>query len=58
MNLPQGQIQDFKLGEAHLIKLRRAEAGAKFAGVFRLKNHDFMPKNHIFSNCRGRQKIC
>jgi hypothetical protein len=22
-------------------------------GVFRVKNHDFMPKNHIFSNFRG-----
>jgi hypothetical protein len=33
--------------------LRRAEGGAKFFGVFRVKNHDFMPKNHIFSNFRG-----
>jgi len=24
----------------------------KFVGVFRVKNHDFMPKNHIFSNFR------
>ena len=23
-------------------------------GVFRVKNHDFTPKNHIFSNCGGR----
>jgi hypothetical protein len=22
-------------------------------GVFRMKNHDFTPKNHIFSNFRG-----
>ena len=22
-------------------------------GVFRVKNHDFTPKNHIFSNIRG-----
>jgi hypothetical protein len=41
---------DFKLGEAHLKKLRRAEGGAKTSGVFRVKNHDFTPKNHIFSN--------
>jgi hypothetical protein len=27
-----------------------AEGGAKIFGVFRVKNHDFMPKNHIFSN--------
>jgi hypothetical protein len=26
--------------------------------VFRVKNHDFTPKNHIFSNCGGRRKIC
>jgi hypothetical protein len=50
----QGRIQDFKLGGgAHLKKMRRAEGGAKFFGVFRVKNHDFTPKNHIFSNFRG-----
>ena len=52
----QGLIQDFKLGEgggAHLKKLRRTEGGAKIFGVFRVKNHDFTPKNHIFSNFRG-----
>ena len=51
-----GQIQDFKLGGAHLKKLRRAEGSAKNVGVFRVKNHDFTPKNHIFSNCRGRRE--
>jgi hypothetical protein len=49
-----GGIQDFKLGGAHLKKLRRAEGGAKMFGVFRVKNHDFTPKNHIFSNFRVR----
>ena len=49
----QGRIQDFKLGGAHLKKLRRAEGGAKIFGVFRVKNHDFTTKNHIFSNFRG-----
>jgi hypothetical protein len=44
----QGRIQDFKLGGAHLKKLRRAEGGAKIVGVFRVKNHDFTPKNYIF----------
>ena len=44
----QGRIQDFKLGGAHLKKLRRAEEGAKMFGVFRVKNHDFTPKYHIF----------
>jgi hypothetical protein len=46
----QGRIQDFKLEGAHLKKLRRAEG---VFGVFRVKNHDFTPKNHIFSNFRG-----
>ena len=49
----QGRIQDFKLGGASLKKLRRAEGGAKIGGVFRVKNHDFTPTNHIFSNFRG-----
>jgi hypothetical protein len=50
----QGRIQDFKLGGgAHLKKLRRAEGGTKNFGVFRVKNHDFTPKNHIFSNFKG-----
>ena len=31
-----------------------AEGGAKIFGVFRVKNHDFTPKNHISSNFRGR----
>ena len=40
-------------GGAQLKKLRRVEGGAKNFGVFRVKNHDFMPKNHIFSNFKG-----
>ena len=52
-SIVQGRIQDFKLGGAHLKKSRRAEGGAKIVGVFRVKNHDFTPKNHIFSNFRG-----
>ena len=53
----QGRIQDFKLGGAHLKELRRAEGGAKIVGVFRVKNHDFTSKNHIFSNFRGHAPI-
>jgi hypothetical protein len=45
----QGRIQDFKLGGAHLKKLRRAEGGAKIFGIFRVKNHDFTPKNLLTS---------
>ena len=41
-------------GGGALKKLRRAEGGAKFVWIFRVKNHDFTPKNHIFSNCGGR----
>jgi hypothetical protein len=41
-------------GGVHLKKLRREEAGAKMFGVFRVKNHEFTPKNHIFPpNFRG-----
>jgi hypothetical protein len=43
-------------GGAHLKKLRRAEEGAKIVGVFRVKNHYFTPKNHIYSNCGGRRE--
>ena len=35
-----------------------AEGGAKIVGVFRVKNHDFTPKNVIFSNCGGRRENC
>jgi hypothetical protein len=44
------------LGGAHLKKLPRAEGGAKIFGVFRVKNHDFTPKNLIFSDCGGRRE--
>ena len=54
----QGRIQDFKLEGAHLKKLHRAKGGANIFGVFRVKNHDFTPKNHIFSNCGGRRENC
>jgi hypothetical protein len=53
----QGRIQDFKLGGAYLKKLRRAKGGAKNFEVFRVKNHDFTPKNHIFSIAEGGAKI-
>ena len=43
-------------GGAQLKKLRRAEGGMNIFGVFRVKNHDFMPKNYIFSNCGGRRE--
>jgi hypothetical protein len=49
-----GADSGFQVRGAHLKKLRQAEGGAKIFGVFRVKNHDFTPKNHIFSNCGGR----
>jgi hypothetical protein len=45
-----GADPGFQARGADLKKLRRAEGGAKICGVFRVKNHDFTPKNHIFSN--------
>ena len=45
-------------GGAHLKKLRRAEGSSTIFGVFRVKNHDFTPKNHIFSNFRrGARRV-
>jgi hypothetical protein len=52
-----GADPGFQVRGAHLKKLRRAEGGAKMFGVFRVKNHDFTPKNLIFSNCGGRYEI-
>jgi hypothetical protein len=48
-----GADPGFQVRGAHLKKLRRAEGVAKNVWVFRVKNHDFTPKNHIFSNFRG-----
>ena len=54
----QGRIQDFKLGGGNALKkLRRAKGGAKIFGVFRVKNHDFTPKNHIFPILGGAREI-
>jgi hypothetical protein len=36
-----------------LKKMRRAEGGAKIFGVFRVKNHDFTPKNYRFMFVKG-----
>ena len=35
-------------GGPHLKKLRRTEGGANIFGLFRVKNHDFTPKNNLF----------
>ena len=44
-------------GGANFKKLRRAEGGAKNVGLFRVKNHYFMPKNLMFSNFRGGRRM-
>ena len=48
----QGRIQDFKLGGA-LKRIAPSGGRRENVGVFRVKNHDFTPKNHIFSNFSG-----
>ena len=47
MELLTGADPGFQVRGA-LKKLRRADGGPKIVGVFRVKIHDFMPKNHIF----------
>jgi hypothetical protein len=37
--------------------MRREEGGANIFGVFRVKNHDFTPKNHICPIVEGGAKI-
>ena len=51
--IPQGWFQDFKLGGGAFKKIVPSGGRRENFGVFRVKNHDFMPKNHIFSNFRG-----
>ena len=51
--LDTGADPGFHVKGVHLKKLRRAEGDAKMFGIFRLKNHDFTQKNHIFLNLWG-----
>ena len=50
----QGRIQDFKLGGGALKKFAPSRGRWENFWGFRVKNHDFTQKNHIFSNCGGR----
>jgi len=52
--LISGADPGFQVRGAHFKKLRRVEGGANIFGVFRVKNHDFTPKNHIFPILGGR----
>ena len=51
-----GADPGFQVRGAHLKKLCRAEGGAKNVRVFRVKNHDFTPKNLFIFNCGGRRE--
>jgi hypothetical protein len=53
-----GADPGFQVRGGALKKLHRAEGGAKIFGVFRVKDHDFTPKKHIFSNFRGARAGC
>ena len=48
-----GEDPGFQVRGEDFTKLHRAEGVTKIFGVFRVKNHDFPPKNHIFSNFKG-----
>ena len=47
IGLLSGADPEFQVREAQLKKLGRAEGGAKFFGVFRVKIHDFTPIKQI-----------
>ena len=49
----QGRIQDFKLGGGAFKKIAPSGGKREKFGVFRVKNHDFTPKIHIFANFKG-----
>ena len=51
--VPRGRSRISSWGEGWHIWENCAEAGAKIFGLFCVKNHDFTPKNNIFSNFRG-----
>ena len=55
LRLISGADPGFQVSGADLKKLRRAEGGANIFGVFRVKNHDFTPKDYIFSNFMGER---
>ena len=45
----------FQVRGAHLKKIATSGGMRENFGVFLVKNHDFTPKNHIFSNFRGKR---
>jgi hypothetical protein len=57
MNSLRGRIQDFKLGGGALKKIAPSGGKREIFGVFRVKNPDFTPKNHIFPIAEGGAKF-
>jgi hypothetical protein len=53
-----GDLVAFFAGLALVSLLQPVSWGTNIFGVFRVKNHNFTPKNNIFSNCGGRQENC
>ena len=53
MKYDSGADPGFQVRGGALKKMHRAEGGAINFWLFRVKNHDFTPKNLIFSNFRG-----
>ena len=47
----------FQVRGAHLKKIATSGGMRENFGVFLVKNHDFTPKNHIFSNFRGKRRV-
>ena len=48
-----GADPGFQVRGGGIKKIAPSEGSRENFGVFRVKNHDFTPKNHIFSNFRG-----
>ena len=52
-----GADPGFQVRGGALKKIAPSRGRHEIFGVFRVKNHDFMPKNHIFSIAEGGAKI-
>jgi hypothetical protein len=52
-----GADPGYQVRGAHLKKLRGAEGGANIFGAFRVKDHDFTPKNLIFPILGGARLV-
>ena len=59
LRLISGADPGFQVRGGELKKIVLSEGGAKNFGVFRVKNHDFTPKNYFYSNfmVRGGRRV-